>query len=270
MSTANNSNTLESWALECLAILEENTMVANLIHRDFEDEVAEVGDTVNIEQPASFKARYGTDGAITVPLDLHLYTSFVLKDADAKMPFQNVTEHYLQPAMLCLARCIDYEILSCISSYRSAPYIVRLLNFNGGDAKSCLLEACQRLNKSKAPITGRNLILNPAGEERLLKNKLYTVPRQLGFNTLMSQSIDDVFKKETDAMGVAFHRDALVLVTRPLLIPCTSFNASAVTASYSNITMRITQCYDAQHSGVIVTIEVLAGIAVLDPTLIVM
>ena len=264
------SNTLESWALECLAIFEESTVIANLIHRDFEDEVAEVGDIVNIEQPASFKARYGTDGAVTVPLDLHLYTSFVLKDADATMPFQDVTERYLQPAMLSLARGIDCEILSCIGRCRPAFYLRRVLNFNKKGAKDCLLEACQKLNKSKAPVTGRNLILNPAGEEKLLKGRLYTVPGQLGFNTFMNQNLDLVFEKETDAMGVAFHRDALVLVTRPLLIPCTSSGSSAVTVSYSNITMRMTQCYDAQQGGVIVAIEILAGVQVLDSTLIVM
>lgn len=37
----------EIWAQEGLAILEENMVAANLVHRDFENEIARFGDVVN-------------------------------------------------------------------------------------------------------------------------------------------------------------------------------------------------------------------------------
>lgn len=37
----------ELWANESLAILEENMVIGNLVHRDFENVIANFGDTVN-------------------------------------------------------------------------------------------------------------------------------------------------------------------------------------------------------------------------------
>ena len=37
----------ERWAQEGLALLQENMVMANLVHRDFESEVREFGDVVN-------------------------------------------------------------------------------------------------------------------------------------------------------------------------------------------------------------------------------
>src|SRR5664280_518751 len=70
----------ELWAQEGLAILEENMVMANLVHRDFENTVAKFGDVVNTRKPGEFKIRRKTDGTaltqqdatatnIPVPLD---------------------------------------------------------------------------------------------------------------------------------------------------------------------------------------------------------
>ena len=39
------------WANESIAILEENMVIGNLVHRDFENTVASYGDTVNTRKP---------------------------------------------------------------------------------------------------------------------------------------------------------------------------------------------------------------------------
>ncbi|MEX0827859.1 MAG: hypothetical protein WD005_02800, partial [Haliea sp.] len=41
----------EVWAQEGLAILEENMVAANLVHRDFENQIASFGDVVNTRRP---------------------------------------------------------------------------------------------------------------------------------------------------------------------------------------------------------------------------
>lgn len=41
----------EWWANESLAILEEQMVIGNLVHRDFEEVVANVGDVVNTRRP---------------------------------------------------------------------------------------------------------------------------------------------------------------------------------------------------------------------------
>ena len=46
----------EKWAMEGLMQLEENMVIANMVHRDFENEVARFGDTVNTRKPGEFEA----------------------------------------------------------------------------------------------------------------------------------------------------------------------------------------------------------------------
>jgi hypothetical protein len=51
----------ELWAFEGLMQLEELMVIANLVHRDFENEVASFGDVVNTRRPGEFKIRRKSD-----------------------------------------------------------------------------------------------------------------------------------------------------------------------------------------------------------------
>lgn len=44
-------------AREALMVLENNLVMANLVHRDYSDEFVQVGDTVTIRKPAKFTAK---------------------------------------------------------------------------------------------------------------------------------------------------------------------------------------------------------------------
>ena len=52
----------EIWAQEGLVIVEENMVAANLVHRDFEDEIKNFGDVVNTRRPGNFKVSRKADG----------------------------------------------------------------------------------------------------------------------------------------------------------------------------------------------------------------
>ena len=89
----------ELWAQEGLAILEENMVMANLVHRDFENEIAKFGDVVNTRKPGEFRIRRKTDGTtlvqqdatatnVPVPLDQWFYESFVIRDGEGSKSFQ--------------------------------------------------------------------------------------------------------------------------------------------------------------------------------------
>ncbi len=84
---------------EGLAILEENMVMANLVHRDFENEIAKFGDVVNTRKPGVFKIRRKTDGTtlvqqdatatnVQVPLDQCSNESFVIRDGEGSKSFQ--------------------------------------------------------------------------------------------------------------------------------------------------------------------------------------
>ena len=93
----------ELWANESLAILMENMVVANLVHRDFQDEVASFGDVVNTRKPAEFSAKRKTandditlqDASATnvqVPLDQHFHTSFIIRDEEWSKSFKDLVK----------------------------------------------------------------------------------------------------------------------------------------------------------------------------------
>jgi len=89
----NDSYNPEVWAQESLMILENNMVAANLVYRDFEDELQSYGDIVNTRRPSSFTAKRKTDDDdvtdqaavstnVPVPLDQFFHTSFVIKDRE--------------------------------------------------------------------------------------------------------------------------------------------------------------------------------------------
>ena len=78
---------------------------------------------------------------------------------------------------------------------------------------------------------------------------------------------DPAFPGPAGALNMAFHRDALALVTRPLALPNQSMGVMAAVAAYNDIAMRVTMQYNSIKQGTVVNMDILAGVAVLDPDL---
>src|SRR4030042_2722594 len=108
----------ELWANEGLAILQENMVMASLVHRDFSMEVANFGDVVNTRRPGQFQFRRKEDAdavlpqdasatLVSVPLNQHIYATFTIKDGEASKSFQDLVQVYLAPGMQDIARGID-------------------------------------------------------------------------------------------------------------------------------------------------------------------
>lgn len=64
----------------------------------------------------------------------------------------------------------------------------------------------------------------------------------------------------------AFSRNALALVTRPLAQPAAA-NVSSAVASFNGLSLRIVMTYDGDKQGTLVTVDLLAGVQVLDERL---
>ena len=97
---ANDNDALipEVWAQEALMVLEANMVASSLVYRDFENEIASFGDTVNAHRPNTFVAKRKTDAdevtvqdaqATNVPVKLnqHLHVSFTIKDGEESKSF---------------------------------------------------------------------------------------------------------------------------------------------------------------------------------------
>jgi len=234
-----NDNTAfipELWASEGLAILQENMVIANLVHRDFENEIRQFGDVVNTRRPGTFQIRRKADGDplqnqdasatnVKVPLDQWFYTSFTIKDGEASKSFQDLVDIYLRPGMMTIARSVDRAVLGRVHAFLTPALanggpsgrVGRLLNLSCQNSKDYVLEAREKLNINKAPLEGRNLVLAPVSETALLKNELFiaaqqrgdfgtalesaTLGRILGFDTYMDQNVNSANVTNCDVVA---------------------------------------------------------------------
>ena len=123
----------ELWANESVQILVENMVIANLVHRDFSNAVASFGDIVHTRKPAEFVAKRKTNADsvtvqdadatdIQVPLDQHFHTSLMIKDGDESKSFKQLSEEYLKPAVLSIARAIDQVLLGEAHAFYANAY----------------------------------------------------------------------------------------------------------------------------------------------------
>jgi hypothetical protein len=178
------------WAEESIAILEENMVLGNLVHRDFEDLIASQGDTINTRKPGEFKAKRksasdtvtvqaNTATNVAVKLDQHIHTSFIIKDADQSKSFKDLVVEYLHPAMLSIARQIDLTLAGQVHQFhKNSGGQLGLLS--GSNADLYMLDARLTLNQNKAFESGRNLVLGSNSETYLLKDAKFTDANRVG------------------------------------------------------------------------------------------
>jgi hypothetical protein len=66
---------------------------------------------------------------------------------------------------------------------------------------------------------------------------------------------------------LAFHPNAIALVTRPLITVPSQYGANQAVVNYNGLSMRVSMQYDGNKQGMLVTVDTLCGVKVLDPNL---
>ncbi len=217
-SNDNSAYVPQMWAQESLAILEENMVAANLVHRDFSPLIASYGDTVNTRRPSKFTAirKTGTENVtdqdavatnVPVVLDQLFHVTFVIYDAEASKSFKDLVTEYMRPAMLAHAQAIDKVVLGQVSNFMGNSYGT-LNGLTVNNAIDGILGTREIMNRNLAYVDGRNLILTPSTETTLLNLPIFTqanqvgdqgqalanayIGRKYGFGTYMSQHMSSV------------------------------------------------------------------------------
>lgn len=187
---ANDNDALipEVWAQEALMILEANTVAAQLVYRDFENEVAKYGDVVNAHRPGTFVAKRKVDGDdvtvqdasstnVPVKLDQHIHVSFMIYDGEESKSFKDLVEMYLSPALIAQAQGLDQVVLGQMYEFMDTNSVGKL----GTDPdKACVIAANEVLNTNKCPMTGRSMIVTPNAEGSLLELGDFTKVNESG------------------------------------------------------------------------------------------
>ncbi len=225
-NTENDAFIPELWANESIAILIENLVAANLVHRDFDNLVARFGDVVNTRKPSEFTAKRKADyddvtiqtpesTNVQVKLNQHFHVSFMIKDGEDSMSFQDLITEYLDPALKAIAQSIDRVILGQHSQFLlSNTYSAGKLGLlASGTAKDYILDTRKVMNDQKCPMSGRNFIVGSGAETNILKADDFTSAEKvgdngtalreaslgfkLGFHFFMDQNMSDVTNTDT-------------------------------------------------------------------------
>jgi hypothetical protein len=184
----------EMWANEGLMILEENMVMAHLVHRDFENEVQRYGDVVNTRRPNKFNVARKVDGGtlsyqdatatnVPVTLDQWFVSPFTIYDGEDSLSFKDLVAIYLKPAMLNIANGVDRAVTGQMHKFFGgvAARVGRLENLPAATSNDTVLEARQVLNDNLAPMDAqRHLLLSSASETALLKNDIFVKANERG------------------------------------------------------------------------------------------
>lgn len=93
-------------AREALMVLENNLVMANLVHRDYSDEFVQVGDTVTIRKPAKFTAKNfagaivrqdASEGSVAVKIDRHRDVSFEVTSKEMTLDIKDFSSQLIAP-----------------------------------------------------------------------------------------------------------------------------------------------------------------------------
>lgn len=221
----------ELWAQESLMILENNMVAGNLVHRDFENEVASYGDVVNTRKPSSFEAKrkIDTDDVtlqdasatnVAVPLNQHLHTSFLIRDGEQSKGFKNLVNEYLYPAVLSIAEAIDQIVLGQVYRFRSNS----VGKLGTDPTKTTVVQARALANTLKIPMQGRNVIVTPNVEGALLNLDEFVHADKIG---------DDGTAIREGSMGRKFGFDWYMSQQTPSIASGNSTTSTALTAAHS-------------------------------------
>ena len=281
---ANTILTPDIIAREALMVLRNNAVMANLVYRDYSDEfVGAVGDTITIRKPATFVANEFTDKisvqdatetGVPVVMDKHLDVSFAVTAKQMTLDIADFSEQLLVPAMQAFADKVDKYLIGLEAEATS-----RVAHASGVFAPADMISARKFLTENAAPLTDRRFVVGATAEADLLSSELFTSAEKVGdAGTALREAslgrkygmdcyVDQNITKTGDyTPSIAFHKNAMALVTRPLALP--NGAAKAAIINYDGFGLRVVYGYDINTKTDTVSIDMLCGVKMLDDKLI--
>ena len=290
----------ELWAANGIDILKKNLVMAELVHRDFENVVASRGDTINTRKPSKFTVRDWAgqedtgdlaDNEITVErpqavnvpvvLNNHKYVSFMEEDKTGSLSVSDIRQNYIQPAIVPLAEAIDDTLMTELVTGTDGDgnAIAEVQLAGAALAFEDVVEVMKALNESECPQGMRRLVMGTEHHAQALKDSLFVqadqsgstgalreaqVGRTFGMDTFMSQNVP----VNTDGpQSLAFHRNALAYVSRPLRPIPSQLGAQTSSQADQGYTARVITSYKHRGLGIDVSFDLLWGTKLLDANL---
>lgn len=282
-----NSFIPEKVAYTALNKLTSYMNLGKTVYRDFEDEVAIDGNSVRVpkfgtltanemSQTGQVTLQNPADDEVSITLDQHWETSFLIRDVARAMSRPKVLEGYVKNGAIALAEKIENKL--------AALYTETGNSVLGGStfAKSLIADARKVLVDQKVPRLAPKYYYTSSKAYLALLNDTTVgnaasfgsrnplidaeVPQLYGFGIFESQNVV-TNGSPTTYHTLAYTEEAMALVMRPLPNPGEGLGvmSTTVTDEESGLGMRVSYSWDKDHLGVQVTLDVLFGVGVLRP-----
>lgn len=279
---ANTFLTPDIIAREALMVLRNNAVMANLVHRDFSEEFAAVGDTITVRKPATFQANEyngsisvqdATESGVAVKLDKLLDVSFAVTSKQMTLDIKDFSTQLLVPAMQAFADKVDAYLLGQAANITDSDAIVEYTS--GTDQiQDKIVDARKWLTANAAPLSDRRFVYGSDIEADLLKTALFISAEKVGDEgTALREAslgrkfgLDFFVDQNVSGANLVFHKNALALVTRPLALP--NGAAKCAIVNYDGFGLRVVYGYDMDKKTDTISIDMLCGTKLLDKRLI--
>lgn len=266
-------------AAEALGYLKSNTVLARLVNRDYENEVAEFGSVVKIPYGGALTVNDKAadtaitlnapdDAVYTLTLNKHKEVSFIVEDIAKAFARPDWFSVYAADAMSKMAEKIDDDIAALYSGFSQS------INAVAGLSEGTFREARRLLNAAKAPLNDRVAVLHEDADYEMLGiekvvNAEYAMAlgakgadaftgRFMGFNVFMDQQIAVAGGQ---CKNLFFQRNAIVMANRPLPVAPAGMGVLQRVMNEDGISVRVTMSYSHDYLGAKFTLDTLYGVA---------
>lgn len=269
---SNTTLTADIIAKEAVMILENELVMANLVHRGYEDEFDKkvngytVGETVSIRRPADFTVRTGevaavqdvVEGKTTFTVNKVAGVDFKFSSVDLTLKIGDLSERVMKPALVQLANKVDLDVMSL---YKKVPRHVTIPS-GGIDSFADFALAPKLMDTCSIPMGDRAAVLTPGDTWNMLGSQTALYIQEAakgayregrlgkigGVDTYMSQNIPvhtTGSRTGTDAIAASFTGDTWEATknTNQSTINIGSMSGATVTLNAGD-TLTIADVYD--------------------------
>lgn len=276
-------------AADALPALVGSLVMGNLVRRDYEPELAQVGDTFNVpiapQLVANNLAHGGTIqlqrpslGNAQVVLNTHAEASFGVPDVTKILAVPDLLAIYMKPAVVAIAEKIETDLLNLYAGFTAnAP-----LGTAGLPITEATLDYAEAtLFGAKVPMsTPKFLVVDGNAYSAMRQIPRFSEYRNTGeaglraiidgtfgkikdFFVFRSQYVQNTGTAPVAIHNLAFCKDAIALVVRRLPQPPSGTGAVAEYAELGNFGMQVTMHYQPNTLSQQFTINVLYGCGIL-------
>ncbi|MFZ5926842.1 MAG: P22 phage major capsid protein family protein [Acidobacteriota bacterium] len=290
ITSANLANAIVKLvAVDALPALMGHLVMGNLVNRDFEPQLAQAGDTVNVPIPPTMVANNIAEGGTVqtqnpnvetaqIVLNTHAEATFQIPDVTKVIAVPDLLRLYMEPAMIALAEKVESDLLGLYSQFTAnAP-----LGTGGTALTEAVVDAAETtLFNAKVPASEQKYLVvdgtaysqlrqisrfseyQTAGDAGLRALVDGSIGRLKDFYVFRSQFVKKTGSSPVTTQNIAFARNAMGLAIRRLPKPLPGTGAIAEYAEVGNFGIRVVMSYQPNTLAQQFTVDILYGAGVL-------